>query len=167
MNNKMTQKEAVYKAVTSVLEDGNVSVPEGEAYNGYVTKEHRASITNLLVEGFRGGDIELDKEYDSDAKLRTYCSGLTSNWLRKDKRLNGGTNYIAKNPGSRVGSSDPQLKALRSLLSQSSSDEDRAEIQSFIDQRVAELNASKVKKVMVNFDVLPEALRAKFAFSNE
>jgi len=46
-----------------------------------------------------------------DAKLRSYCSGLQSNWLRKDTRLNGGVKYVAKNPGSRAGSTDPKALA--------------------------------------------------------
>ncbi len=162
MSSKMTQKEAVFQAVNSVLTDANVSVPEGTNYSDLMTREHRASITDILVEGFKGSTIELESAFESEAALRVYCSGLTSNWLRKDKRLNGNVKYAPKNPGSRVGASDPQLKALRTLLASKTDSEERAEIQTFIDNRVSEIGVSKVKKPSIDFSALPEELRAKY-----
>jgi|SRR5579884_1146524 len=132
---KMTQKEAVFSAVT------NVCSPVSE--NHYApTKEERAQINQILFEGFRSGKIELEKEYD-DSGLKAYVSGLQSNWLRKDKRLNGGVAYVAKNPGSRAGSTDPQVKAMRQLLATKTDPSERAEIQAFIDKRVAEIKPTK------------------------
>lgn len=151
---KMTQKEAVFQAVC------NVTGHKGE---GQVTisKEQRAQVNMILFEGFRNGTIELDREY-SDSDLKSYVSGLQSNWLRKDKRLNGGVKYEAKNPGSRAGSTDPSLKAMRALINQPGlSDEDKAEIQSHIDAKVAEINATKVAKT-VDFSALPADLAKKF-----
>ena len=104
---KISQKEAVYQAVCNVTGhngDGAVSI----------TKEQRAQVNGILFEGFRAQTIELDREY-SDSDLRGYVSGLQSNWLRKDLRLNGGTKYVAKNPGSRAGSTDKELQAMRAL----------------------------------------------------
>jgi hypothetical protein len=140
---KQTQKEAVYSAVTSVLNEAGVSVNEGDNFANSLNRELRAQVTTILVEGFQSGSIALEKSFDNESDLRTYCSGLTSNWLRKDKRLNGGVAYVAKNPGSRVGSSDPQIKAMRVLLSTQEDPAKRAEIQAFIDKRVAELKPSK------------------------
>lgn len=151
---KMTQKEAVFQAVC------NVTGHKGE---GQVTisKEQRAQVNMILFEGFRNGTIELDREY-SDSDLKSYVSGLQSNWLRKDKRLNGGVKYEAKNPGSRAGSTDPSLKAMRALINQPGlSEEDKAEIQSHIDAKVAEINATKVAKT-VDFSALPADLAKKF-----
>ncbi len=94
---KMSQKEAVFSAVTNVC---------GESDGAYTpTKEQRASVNQILFEGFRSGTIECEKDYD-DSGLKAYVSGLQSNWLRKDKRLNGNVQYVAKNPGSRAGSGD-------------------------------------------------------------
>lgn len=150
---KTTQKEAVYQAVC------NVTGFTGEGAV-VISKEQRAQVNAILFEGFRSGGIELDREY-TDSDLKSYVSGLQSNWLRKDKRLNGGMKYEAKNPGSRAGSTDPQLKAMKALLSTVESESDRAEIQAHIDARTAEINAAKISK-SVDFSALPADLAAKF-----
>jgi hypothetical protein len=158
---KMSQKEAVFQAVSSVLKESGISVEEGTNVNTHMTKELRAQVNSILFEGFKSDKIELDRVY-SDSELKAYVSGLQSNWLRKDKRLNGGISYIAKNPGSRVGSSDPQLKAMRALLSTLTTEAEKAEVQSYIDARVNEINAAKVKKVNIDYNSLPADLAAKF-----
>ena len=150
----MNQKEAVYTAVVNVTGfsgDGAVDV----------SKEQRAQVNAILFEGFRAGNISIDREFN-DAELKKYISGLTSNWLRKDTRLNGGTAYIAKNPGSRAGSGDASLKAMRALLSTLTSAEDKAEVQKHIDERVSEIASTKVTKV-IDYSMLPADLAAKFS----
>lgn len=156
---KISQMEAVYQAVTNVC----------EATDGAYTpsSEERAQVNSILAEGFKSGKVELkDTESNNakladDAKLNAYCSGLQSNWLRKDKRLNGNTQYVAKNPGSRAGSKDTQITAMRGLLSTVSDPAERAEIQSFIASRLAEIKPTKT--VEVNYSDLPESLRAKYS----
>lgn len=155
---KQTQKEAVYNAVTSVLSENNITFTEGTDVSTLMTKELRAQVNAVLVEGFTSGSIELDRSF-SESELKAYVSGLQSNWLRKDKRLNGGGKYTAKNPGSRVGASDPQLKAMRQLLSTLTTDADKAEVQSAINSRVSEIQASKAKKVSIDTSVLPDSLK--------
>src|SRR5271155_807760 len=88
-NEVMTQEEAVFQAITNVM---------GEQDGAYVpSKEERAQVTEILVESFKAGKIALKdtpsnaEKLADDSKLRGYCSGLQSNWLRKDPRLNGGT----------------------------------------------------------------------------
>lgn len=126
----MKQSDAVYQAVVNVV---------GEVDGAYApTREQRAQVAAILFEGFRAGTIAIGTEYD-DAGLKQYTSGLISNWLRKDSRLNGGVKYEAKNPGSRTGSTDPQVKAMRILLSTKSDAAECAEIQSYIDKRLAEI----------------------------
>ncbi len=147
----MKQGEAVYQAVTKVCQP-----TESGAYEP--SKEQRESIRLIVFEGFKAGVIDLDKAWSHD-EIWKYIPGLISNWLRKDKRLNGGIKYQAKNPGSRSGSSDPQLKALRQLLSTKSDPDQRAEIQSYIDKRQAEIKPT----VTLNLADLPEALRAKYS----
>lgn len=155
---KQSQKEAVYNAVTSVLTENNISVSEGTDVSTLMTRELRSQVNQILFEGFKSGTIELDRQL-SDTDLKGYVSGLQSNWLRKDTRLNGGSKYSAKNPGSRVGSSDPSLKAMRALLSTLSEESDKAEVQAAIDTRIAEIKATKVKKVAIDTSVLPAALQ--------
>ena len=149
----MNQKEATYTAVVNVC---------GEIDGAYTpSKEERAQISAILFEGFRSGKVTLDREFD-DAGLKSYISGLMSNWLRKDKRLNGGVAYVAKNPGSRAGTGDSQLKAMRALLSTLTSASDKAEVQKHIDARVSEIASTKVTKV-IDYSALPAHLAAKFA----
>lgn len=158
---KLSQKEAVYNAVTSVLSENNISISEGTDFSTLMTRELRSQVNQILFEGFRGGSIELDREF-SDTDLKAYVSGLQSNWLRKDKRLNGNTQYVAKNPGSRVGSTDPSLKAMRALLSTLTTESEKAEVQGYIDAKVAEIQATKnTKKVNIDISALPAELRSK------
>jgi hypothetical protein len=158
---KFSQKEAVYNAITSVLAENSVEFSEGTDVSTLMNREIRSSVNQVLFEGFRSDSIELDRTF-TDVELKAYVSGLQSNWIRKDKRLNGNTQYIAKNPGSRAGSGDAQLKAMRALLSTLTETSDKAEVQSHIDARVLEIGASKAKKVTIDLAMLPEALRAKF-----
>ena len=151
---KMNQKEAVYQAVCNVtgFNGDGVCTP---------TREQRAQVNAILFEGFMSGKIELKKEFETEAKLKEYVSGLQSNWLRKDDRLNGGTKYVAKNPGSRAGSGDPQLKAMKVLLSTLTDPTEIAEVQSHIDARIAEIASTK-KQVTIDYSALPADLAAKF-----
>lgn len=155
---KQTQKEAVFHAVTHVVG----SVPDSSPVE--LTREQRAQVNMILFEGFRSGTIELDREY-SDTELKAYVSGLQSNWLRKDKRLNGGVAYVPKNPGSRVGGGDAQLKALRTLQKMQTDPAKILEIQSFIDKRLAEIKPASTKEVTVNVADLPAELAASLGLA--
>ena len=159
---KQTQKEAVYSAVMNVLSENGVQVDSTTDISSVMTRELRSQVNEILVQGFSSGTIELEKSF-STSELRAYVSGLQSNWLRKDKRLNGGGTYVAKNPGSRAGSSDPQLKALRALLATVTQDEDRAEVEQHIAARIAEIDAGKKVTKKVDFSQLPPELAAKFS----
>ena len=155
---KLSQKEAVFQAVTSVLTENKISYTEATDIGTIMTRELRGQVNAILFEGFKSETIELDGTR-TDSDLKGYVSGLQSNWLRKDKRLNGGNKYSAKNPGSRVGSSDPQLKAMRALLTTLTLEEDRAEVQLAIDARIEQIQSSKVKSVSIDTAALPEELR--------
>jgi hypothetical protein len=122
-----------------------------------MNKEYRSQVNAILVEGFKSGKIGYDGEIPDDSTLKAYVSGLQSNWLRKDKRLNGGTQYVAKNPGSRAGSTDPQVKAMRLLLATKTDETERSEIQSFIDKRLGQIKPAKT--VTINISDLPAELQ--------
>jgi len=148
----VNQKEATYNAICAVTGHKGDGVVE-------ISKEQRAQVNMILFDGFRAGKIELDREF-TDPELKQYVSGLQSNWIRKDKRLNGGIQYTAKNPGSRAGSGDQPLKALRALMSTLTTEADKTEVQGYIDARVAELNVDK--QPTIDYSVLPADLQAKF-----
>ena len=149
MSTKITQKEAVFQAVQNVM---------GEQDTAYTpTREERGQVNNILFEGFTSGTIAYEGDLPVEAELKAYVSGLQSNWLRKDKRLNGNVAYVPKNPGSRTGATDPSIKAMRALLASKSDVAERAEIQAFIDKRLAEVKPAKT--VTINVADLPEALK--------
>jgi hypothetical protein len=155
------QKEATFVAIMAVISAHGITVQPGTSVSTVMSKELRSEVRDILCEGFKAGEIELDRDYDTDEALKNYVSGLVSNWIRKDVRLNGGTKYQPKNPGTRAGNGDTQLKALRGVLTMAKTDEEKQEIQGYIDARIAELN--KAKAPTVDVSALPEALRLKYS----
>ncbi len=157
----MKQSQATINAVFAVLDQAGVKYERGQDVRPLMTKELRAQVNVILFEGFRAGQIEM-KEAKSDTELKSYVSGLQSNWLNKSKELNGGVKHEIKNPGSRTGSTDAQVKALRALLGEAKTDEEKAEVQEYLDARLEQLGMNKPKQVKVNFDDLPAELKAKY-----
>lgn len=159
----MNQREAVYGAIKSVLAENEINFEDGMDVATVLTKELRGQVNEILYHGFVSGSVGLDIKYD-DKQLRQYCSSLQSNWIRKDKRLNGGVKYEAKNPGSRAGSGDESVKAMKTLLKTlTPGTEDYTDVETHLNARLAEISASKVKTITINMDALPEALRNKFS----
>jgi len=159
---QLTQKEAVYNITMSVLYENKVVFDEGEQHiNEVMTKEMRSTITECLMDSFRFGDeVKLDKDYDYK-KLRAYTQGVISNWYRKDPRLNGGTKYIPKKKGSRVGLNDPQVKAMRKMLKEVKKTNNQQHInaiQTEINKRLAIIQSEKAKS-KVDVSAIPEHLR--------
>lgn len=149
----LSQKEAVYNFVTSVF-----TFVDG-VFQG--TKEQRATVINMLVAGFQNGEIGLDNQaiMSDEAKLRSYASGLLSNWLKKDKRLNGGIQYVPKTTGTRT--SDPQLREMKKLLSTlAAGTQDYLLVEAAIAARQDEIAAAKAP--VIDFSVLPASLQSKF-----
>ena len=157
-----SQKEGVFGVIEKLLADKGAKI-EGKVD---LTKEERAVVVRDVTAGIESGEIELSTEarakYDTTEKLRGYVSGMVSNWLRKDERLNGGVQYEIKNPGSRAGRGDAQLTEMRKLLKITTDPTGRQAIEQAINERMATLKAETAKKVEVNFDVLPESLRNMF-----
>lgn len=102
----LSQKDAVYQATMAVLKQNKVELEDGqdirEAISGNM--QLRGQIRDLVFEGLRSGQVTFgssEKKQD-DGALKTYSTGLISNWFRKDKRLNGGQRYqpaTSKNQG--------------------------------------------------------------------
>lgn len=145
----MNQKEAVFSAITTVKGT--------DSFEGAVdlSREERDKVSKLVAESFTKGEVTFAEGKREGKELSTYVSGLVSNWLRKDDRLNGNVKYVPKNPGSRTGNGDEALKAMRTLLSLTADPKAKAEIQSEIDKRVELLKPKKT----VDTSALPEHLR--------
>ena len=138
---KMTQKEAVYNAISEVKSFEDNDVVE-------LTKDERATVRTMLVASFEADEIELKSPQDD---LKKYCSGLINNWLRKDTRMNGGSAYVTKNPGSRAGAGDAMIKNLKLLKQKEGlTTEEIAKIDSAIADRLAVIKPKVEKKVDLN-----------------
>lgn len=163
----MNQREAVYNATKSTLKDMGITFEDGSNISEIMTEDIRKKVHAIVVQSFKDGKVEFkdtpsnQEKLSDDSKLNSYVSGLISNWYRKDKRFNGNTKYTAKNPGSRSGQGDPQLKALKQLYKQfEGTDEDKAaEIKKHIDVRLSEIAAEKAKKVEINLNAIPDELK--------
>lgn len=142
----MTQGEAVFQAVNQVM---------GEQDGAYQPSKAQLEAIHETVLGFFTSGATSHSKNPTEAELRKYIPGLVNNWLRKDTRLNGGTKYVAKRPGSRSGSGDESIKAMRTLLAMTTDVEAKAAIQQEIDKRISELRPAPT----LNVAALPEALR--------
>lgn len=164
---KISQREAVFQAVKNAFAEAGIQFQEGMNCDSVMTEAMHKQVSAELTEGFLTGVTTLEDTPSNQAKLTNpaemskYVSGLKSNWLRKDIRLNGGVEYAPKNPGSRAGSSDPQLKALKALVASKkfAGTPKEAEIKKHIEIRTAQIAAEKAKKVTVDISVLSPELR--------
>jgi hypothetical protein len=161
---KVNQKSATVNTILAVLSDRGVDYElNGQTpISQVLTDSDKANVRSILFTMFKQGEVEYKASFqskvDDDSELKKYISGLVNNWIRKAKEFNAGQTYKAKNPGSRAGSQDPEVKEMRKLLSVTTDPQSRAMIQEAIDKRVAELKAEK-NQVEINVDNLPSHLR--------
>lgn len=144
----MNQKDGVYGAIATVF-GGDLSNPVR------MTEAQKDQVHALVVQGFKDGLIEYKGGVPNDEALKKYVPGLVNNWVRKDLRLNGGNKYETKKPGSRAGSSDEGLKAMRALRSITTDADQLA----MIDAAIAERQAEIKPKPVLNVEALPPHLR--------
>ncbi len=152
----MSQKQSVFVAVCTVLNE------QGINRKVELTKDQRKQVIEIVTESIVANETEFSAEakvkYSTKDDVKGYVNGMVSNWLRKDLRLNGGSKYETKNPGSRAGSGDEVLKNLKALkLTLTDADHVKA-VDDEIAKRTAELAATK-KTVTIDFDKIPEGLR--------
>ena len=154
----MKQVDGVFKAICEVKGT--------ESFDGAValTSEERVTVVAMVAKGLHEGEIDLSErakeKYDTEEKLASkYVPGLVNNHLRKDLRLNGGVPYKPKNPGSRTGSGDKLLQELKKLKSTLTDEDEIAQVQGEIDKRIAEIRASKMQKIEIDKDILPDELK--------
>lgn len=164
----VNQKEATFNAIITAFNNAGVSFENGEIAKDILTAEIRSEVRGTLFTQFRAGEISFSEEFaqtklNDDSELKKYIAGLVSNWVKKDKRLNGNVQYKIQNPGSRAGQGDETVKALRSLVKQltvAGNTEGLAEAKEALLSRQSELAAAKsVKSAPINVDAIPEGLR--------
>jgi len=170
-----TQREAVYTATVNALAESDVHFEDGMNIESVMTDAIRGQVHTIVCEGFSARTVEFKdtpenaEKLANPAKLSSYVSGLISNWYRKDKRFNGNTTYTPKNPGSRAGQGDPQLKALRALSKQFQG-VDQAKfdlITAQIEERVKVIQSEKAKQTIVDYSAIPADLLAELGLSHD
>lgn len=158
----MTQSESVVFFTKQVL---------GEAFRSnqpildYISKDQTSQIVDAVTASILEGGTDFSaaarSKYDEPKKIRSYVVGMVNNWFRKGKELNGGGVYVPKNPGSRAGSGDAELKELKllkkALTERNAQPEALAKVDAAITARLEVLGATK--KVEINLDLIPEELR--------
>ena len=154
------------------MDDQEIPFDEGQDL-APMLKSHpdcRQMIVNELVDGFNKGEIELTKPLDP-VELKNYSNGLLTNWVRKDKRLNGNVKYHITEPGSRTSSADvvmKQLKKVLRILLVNNTDPLEIELlKNLIKRRSEEVRKKKVVKENIDIDHIPEHLKHLITFSDK
>jgi hypothetical protein len=162
---KLSQHSAVVEATKTHF--GERFIP-GQDVKSYATKEDKRTIARSVAEAMLSGEVELSDaaiaKYGESAESLTskYVVGMVTNWFNKSKELNGGTKYEAKNPGSRAGSGDAQVREMRLLrkqLLELGNQEGVQRVDAAIADRLAEITVTTAKTIEINADELPAALR--------
>lgn len=155
----LSQKDGVFNAIKSFCEEHGKHFEEGMKCE--LETSERKAIIAMLVSATEQGELQV-KSAKASADLPKYWEGTLSNWLRKDERLNGGVEYQPKNPGSRAGSGDEELKNLKLLLKQveaSGNEVGIEQVKQAIEERKAKIVEEKAAKLAVNTNAIPENLR--------
>ena len=157
----MRQVDAVINAVKEVKPDFEFGVDIGLKV---ISGELRKQVCAIVTAGLADGTIDYGKDRSDSSAVKKYANNVVNNWLRKNKKLNGNSNYEIKNPGSRATGGDKELKALKAARKLHGDDpETAAEIDRHIERRRAEIAAEKAKDEALTeeqLDALPAELRA-------
>jgi hypothetical protein len=159
----MNQRTATCNALIAVLSARGVDYELGgeKIIKDVLTKKDIETVQDVVFAGFRKGEIEMSADskakYAEDKELKKYVSGLVNNWIRKAPEFNNDQAYVAKNPGSRAGSQDEQVKNMKALLAQTTDATHRKMIQDALDARIAEIKPTK--SVEIDASKLPDSLK--------
>ena len=159
---KVNQRTATCNTLLAVLENGGVNYELNgpKTIASVLTDKMRAETREALFVMFRSGEVSYSSDFqskvDDDVELKKYISGLVNNWIRKAPEFNSDTKYQAKNPGSRAGSGDGQIREMKKLLTLITDADQKKVIQAEIESRQAEI---KVKTVEVDYSKIPAHLR--------
>jgi hypothetical protein len=164
----LNQREATFQAITTVLSNSGVNFTSGEDVKSVLTSEHKKKVREILVSGLKDGSITSTPEFMSkmstDTDLSKYTSGLISNWIKKDPRLNGNKKHQSSGGNSssnRVGNSDSQVKELKKLLKATVGTDSEQEVAEALNARINELKVNKTSraKSSISVESIPENLQ--------
>jgi hypothetical protein len=158
---KLTQSQLVDNTVITYIREQGHNFESGvHNANDFLDRSDKTKIAAMLVEYAMANPSILPagkaKTYTSKDDFTRHFRQYLSNNLRRSPALNGGTkrgDLVEEKKGPR----DPQLKAMRQLLTKCTSDADKATIQGHIDARLAELKPKN--EVSIDVNALPAELR--------
>jgi len=157
----MNQRSATVSTLLAVVGHGfyelNGPIPLSEVLTDANKTEVRETLFKMFREGKVSYSADFQSKVDDDSELKKYISGLVNNWIRKAPELNSGGKYVAKNPGSRQGSGDGQIREMKKLLTLITDPEQKKAIEDEIASRHEEI--SKTKMVEVDYSKIPAHLR--------
>ena len=160
---KLSQREATYNTIINELSNNGVSFQDGSDVKKVISSDMKKKIKEALMNSFKNGNVnhaaDFNTKLNSDTELSKYCSGLISNWIKKDPRLNGNTKYQIVNKGARAGQGDLQVKEIKKLLKASVGTSAEEEVLKALNTRLAEVKAAKVPDLGIDIEALPENLR--------
>lgn len=160
----VSQREATFNAIVTVISSNNITFNNGQDVKNILTSTMKKAVKDILIQQFKSGSIDCTDDFkktklSSDNELSKYCSGLISNWIKKDPRLNGNSKYQVVNKGIRAGQSDLQVKELRKLLKVTAGTDAQDQVSQALNARLDELRAAKTPQVSIDVTALPEHLR--------
>lgn len=166
----MNQRDGVFKAVQEVI--GQDSFSERVV----LTSDQRKRVIDLVTNGIILDEVNMSDNakltYDTPEKIKSYVASLVSDCVRKDTRMNGGSKYTPTKPGTRTGSKDEQIQAMRAARKSFviSGDAEKVRIiDEEITNRIKTLQASKPasspktktpKTISVDLSMIPAELKA-------
>lgn len=150
------QKDAVYDVIVSVFQKSGIKFSPGVTdARQLLDKNLRKEVVDKLVFQFERGIVPLSSPQKD---MKEYVSGLLSNWLRKDLRLNGGVRHKVKSPGVRKGQQDALIKNLRTLQTTLPPGTQAYEaVQARIDNRLLEIKREQAPQI--DRSAIPAELR--------
>lgn len=155
----LSQKECVFATIEEFFTNNGLTLPNKVSLSLSDKKLIVEALTDKAMLGCMSLEPESKAKYHSRDLMLGYCTKLLNNWLRKDIRLNGGVKFFIKNPGSKAGTSDPQIKQLKEIKSKIIDATYTKAIDEQINIRLSKLNNNKKFK-SINKDLLPEEIQS-------
>jgi hypothetical protein len=158
----MNQRSATVSTLIAVLQERGVEYElDGVVcIKDVLTKADKEVVQSTLFAMFRGGQIDMSadakEKYSDDKKMTEYVRGLVSNWINKAPEFNSGNKHEFKNPGSRKGAGDSQIREMKKLLGATNDETTKEVIKQHIAKRQEEI---KPTAVAIDSSKLPESLR--------
>lgn len=139
----ISQKDAVFNSIMMVLNESDIVIPESGVKSIW-TKDVKIAVAEIIKVGIEAGDIPFKGQASG---VDRYVTGLISNWINKDPRLNGQKKYKTTTKATGNASLDEAMKLYGVVKG------------TFLEQRVKATISSMKGKQSIDVEHLPLSLR--------